>query len=108
MIARFACVGLIVFSGLAHAQDLPDKACVLSSNNEAIDIDIARLLAGDALETNRTGKKSDAAIAKVQSPLRRQRRNAGGINSSSFQRRLASSELANLYRPIFLILGVAY
>jgi len=102
-IARIACVGLIVFSGLAHAEVLPDKDRVLSNKNEAIDIDIAVLPGGEAPRTYKSEKKRDVSIAKVRSPSRYHRRSSSSMNSSALPRRLASSE-----RPIFLILGVAY
>ena len=105
-IARIACVGLIVFSGLAHAEELPDKDRVLSNKSEAIDS--ADLTGGEASQTHKTEKKPDVSIAKVRSPLSHQRRSSGSMNSSALPWRLASSERQNLYRPIFLILGVAF
>ena len=107
-IARIACAGLILFSSLAHAEKLPDKDRVLSSKNEAIDVDIADLTGGDAPQTYKTEKKPDVSVARVRSPSRHQRRSSGGMNSSALPWRLASSERQILYRPIFLILGIAY
>ena len=107
-IARIACVGLIVFSGLAYAEDIPDKDRVLSNKNEAIDIDNAVLPGEEAPRTYKSEKKPDVSIAKVRSPSRYHRRSSGSMDSSALPWRLASSEHQNLYRPIFLILGVAY